>query len=234
MRTVQGDLEAALTELFDADAPVVSYAAGRTDAGVHALGQVMSVPETPDNADLAKLRDSLNTMCGPHIAVQACARAAPDFHARFSARSRTYVYAILQRDHPDPFLAGTTLYHPKPLDIHAINEAAGHLLGPHDFISFGRVSEPDAPSERNLYELVCTRSGPIITIKARASSFIQQMVRSVVGILIQTGQGRRSPDEMPGILAARRRDAAGPVAAAHGLCLVSVEYDTGWSDPEVV
>ena len=226
VRTVQGDLETALTKLFAR--PVTSVGAGRTDAGVHAMGQVVSVKDAPDDLDHVKVRDSLNAMLAPAIAVHDCRAVPDDFHARFSARSRTYVYAILESRVPDPFLARTSLFHPEPLDLGAMNEGAGHLAGPHDFSSFGRVPEGQS-AERVLYELSCRRTGSVLRIKARANAFIQQMVRSLVGTLVQVGDGRRSPDEIPAVLAARDRAAAGPVAAPHGLCLVAVEYDDGWS-----
>lgn len=225
--TVQGAIEDALAKLFGRE--VQSVGAGRTDAGVHALGQVMSI-EAPDDIDPVKIWDSLNGMLAPAIAFTAVAPAGPDFHARFSARSRTYVYAVLEGAVPDPFLARTTLYHPEPLDLGAMNEAAGHLAGPHDFSSFGRVPEGQS-AERVLYELSVHRSGRMLRIKARANAFIQQMVRSLVGTLIQVGEGKRSPEEMATVLAARERAAAGPVVAPHGLCLVSVEYDDSWSRP---
>ncbi len=226
VRTVQGDLEDSLSKLFAH--PASSVGAGRTDAGVHAMGQVVTVKDAPDDLDVVKVRDSLNAMLGPSIAINDCRSAADDYHARFSARSRTYVYAILESRIPDPFLARTTLLHPEPLDLGAMNEAAGHLAGPHDFSSFGRVPEGQS-AERVLYELSCRRAGNLVRIKARANAFIQQMVRSLVGTLVQVGEGRRSPDEMIRILWAADRAAAGPVAPPHGLCLVSVEYDDGWS-----
>jgi tRNA pseudouridine38-40 synthase len=229
VRTVQGDLEDALGRLFGAEASTV--VAGRTDAGVHALGQVVSCAEAPDDLDPIKIRDSLNAMLAPSIAVKGCSSAAEDFHARFSARSRTYVYAILQYETPDPFLARTTLFHPEPLDVDRMNEAAARLQGPHDFSSFGRVPEPDASAERILYELRCFQEGRLVKVRARANAFIQQMVRSLVGTLLHVGEGKRAPEEMDEILEARDRAAAGPVAAPHGLCLVSVEYDEGWSVP---
>jgi tRNA pseudouridine38-40 synthase len=227
VRTVQGDLENALTKLCGAE--ITTVAAGRTDAGVHAIGQVVSVFGAHDDLDPVKVRDSLNGMLHPSIAVAACSPAPEDFNARFSALSRTYLYAILQADVPDPFLAPTSLFHPEPLDLDAMNEAAGHLVGAHDFSSFGRLPQPDAPGERVLFELRATREKGLIRLRARANAFLQQMVRSLVGTLVQVGEGRRAPDDMSQALAARDRAAAGPVAAPHGLCLVSVEYPDGWS-----
>lgn len=229
VRTVQGDIEAALGKLLGSEPRTA--VAGRTDAGVHAVGQVMSVADVSDDVDLGRLRDTLNAMLAPSIAVWTVAAASDDFSARFSARSRTYVYAILTGSVPDPFLARTTLYHPADLDVAAMNEAAGHLVGPNDFSSFGRVPEPDAPAERLLFELRCSREGRLIRVRARANSFIQQMVRSLVGTLLQVGEGKTDPSELPLILQARDRSAAGPVVAPHGLCLVSVEYDDGWKAP---
>ncbi|CAN5636673.1 tRNA pseudouridine(38-40) synthase TruA [soil metagenome] len=229
MRTVQGDIESALSRLFAR--PVTTACAGRTDAGVHALAQVMTTEDGIDGVDLAKLRGALNGMCGPAIAFASCREAPAGFHARFSARSRTYVYALLEGDVPDPFLARTTLHHPRVLDLAAMNEAAGHLVGKHDFSSFGRAPEAGASAERALFELGCARAGRLVRVRARANAFIQQMVRSLTGTLIEVGEGKRSPDDIPDVVRARDRSAAGPVAPAHGLCLVAVEYDEGWSSP---
>lgn len=226
--TVQGVLEAALSKLTGRE--VVATGAGRTDAGVHALGQVVSVPDLPDELDVEDLRRRLNLLCGAAIAVHAARRLPDDFDARFSARSRTYVYALSDAPVRDPFLVGTVLFHNAALDVDAMNEAAGHLTGTHDFAAFGRVEEGKA-STRNLFELRCTRDGDLIRIRARANAFIQQMVRSLVGTLIHVGERRLDPDVMPAILAGGDRSAAGPVAPPHALCLVAVEYDEGWSAP---
>ncbi len=190
----------------------------------------MGAPGVADDTDLSRLQLSLNRLCSPSIAVNRIIRAPEDWHARFNARSRTYVYAVLHAPVHDPWLTGTSLHHPGELDIAAMNEACGHLVGAHDFSSFGRVAGGLSP-ERNLWELRWAQSGHLLRLRARASSFIGQMVRSLVGTLISVGEGRRSPDDMPAILASRDRSAAGPVSPAHALCLVSVEYDAGWSRP---
>ena len=185
----------------------------------------------PEDTDPVKVRDSLNVMCGPSISVHRSAIVPDDFNARFDARSRTYVYAILEGREPDPFLAATTLHHAEPLDLHSMNEAAGHLLGPHDFASFGRPPSPGGSTERILFRLAASRKGRVVRVEARANAFIQQMVRSLVGTLVQVGEGRLSPSVMPEVLAARDRAAAGPVAPPQGLCLVAVEYDGEWAVP---
>jgi tRNA pseudouridine38-40 synthase len=226
--TVQGTLEVALSKLAGRD--VVTTGAARTDTGVHALGQVVSVPDFPGLSDVEDLRRRLNAICGPAVAVHAASAVPDDFDARFSARSRTYVYALSDAPVHDPFLARTVLFHNAALDVDAMNEAAGHLAGAHDFAAFGRVGEGKT-SVRNLFELRCTRAGHLIRVRARANAFIQQMVRSLVGTLIHVGEGRLDPGAIPGILEGRDRAAAGPVAPPHGLCLVAVEYDEGWSAP---
>lgn len=235
--TVQGSLEDALSKL--AGREVATSGAGRTDAGVHALGQVVTVPDVPEGIDLEDLVRRLNAMCGPSIAVHTARVVPDDFDARFSARSRTYVYALSDGRIHDPFLVRTVFFAARPrgtegdllLDVDRMNEAAGHLVGRHDFASFGRVEE-GATAERTLFELRATRDAQrpeLIRVKARANAFIQQMVRSLAGTLVHVGQGRLAPEAMPSILAAKDRAAAGPVAPPHGLCLVSVEYDEGWS-----
>ena len=229
---MQGDVDTALARLFRR-AEIITVGAGRTDAGVHALGQVMTTADAPDDFDAVKLRNALNALCGPQVAFTACRPVDEAFHARFSARSRLYNYAILESVTPDPFLARTTLHHPQPLSVEAMNEAAGHLVGQHDFSSFGRVAE-GASAERTLFELRAYRSGPLVRIRARANAFIQQMVRSIVGTLVETGEGKRNPDDVGATLAARDRAAAGPVAPPQGLCLVSVDYEEGWSIPPQV
>jgi tRNA pseudouridine38-40 synthase len=217
-----------LSELLGRE--VLTTGAGRTDAGVHALGQVVSVPGVPHGTDADDLLRRLNLLCAPAIAVHAVRVVPDDFDARYNARSRTYVYALSDAAVHDPFLARTVVFHKGGLDVDAMNEAAGHLTGPHDFAAFGRVEEGKT-SVRNLFELRCTRSGHLIRVRARANAFIQQMVRSLVGTLIQVGEGRLEPGSMPAILGGRERAAAGPVAPPHGLCLVAVEYDDGWSTP---
>ena len=231
-RTVQGDLEAALTRMFGAEPTI--HVAGRTDAGVHASGQVLSIPDAPDGIDTGRVRTSLNTMCGPSIAVKAVTEVPEKWHARFDARSRTYVYAIHNSPVHDPFLIRTAWFRPVPLDIQAMNEAGGHLLGEHDFLSFGRLRNVESTAVRTLFQLEFASAGPVIRMRVRATSFIQQMVRSLAGTLVEVGEGRRDPGSLPAILAARDRGAAGQVAPPHGLCLVGVQYDQGWSGAPAV
>lgn len=221
VRTVQGTLEEALAMVLGAG--VRTSGAGRTDAGVHALGQVVSFEPTGEIQDPAGLRRRLNAICGPEIAVLDVARAPEGFDARRSAVARTYEYAILIRDVHDPFSRHTAWHHPAELDVGAMVKAAEALPGERDFSSFGRVEEGRSPVRR-LESVEVDREGDLVVIRATAGSFIQQMVRSIVGTLVRVGEGEINPDEMGAILEARNRSAAGPVAPPHGLFLVSVSY----------
>lgn len=218
--TVQGSIEDALSKLFGED--IRTSVAGRTDAGVHALGQVMSFTAR-EGKDVNDLRYRLNAMCGPAIAVLSVDIAPEGFDARFSAEARTYEYGIFTRDVHDPFSRHITLHHPEPLDVDLMLKGAAALLGEHEFDSFGRI-EDDKTSVRRIESINIEREGDLITIRITANSYLQQMVRSIVGTLIKVGIGKIHPDEVGAILAAKDRSKAGPVAPPHGLFLVSVSY----------
>ncbi|HVL51458.1 MAG TPA: tRNA pseudouridine(38-40) synthase TruA [Actinomycetota bacterium] len=220
VETVQGTIETALRKVLGS--PIVTSGAGRTDAGVHALGQVMSFNVEGD-VDAGSLMLRLNSMCGPQIAILGVEPAPDGFDARFSASSRTYEYGIFTRQVPDPFARHTTWHFPYPLDRDLMAKAASCLLGEHAFDAFGRVEEGRSPVRR-VESIDIEHDGDLTTIRITANSFIQQMVRSIVGTLVQVGTGKTSPDEMDRILHSRDRAQAGPVAPPHGLFLISVEY----------
>ncbi|HYR61821.1 MAG TPA: tRNA pseudouridine(38-40) synthase TruA [Actinomycetota bacterium] len=219
--TVQGKLEEALSAVLRT--PVVTTGAGRTDAGVHALGQVMSFTVGATLQDLPALQRHLNGICGPHIAVLDVAEAPAGFDARFSASSRTYEYAIFTREVHDPFSRHVAWHHPDPLDAESMHAAAHALLGTHDFSSFGRVPEGATPV-RNLLSISVERTDDLVVIRVTANAFIQQMVRSIVGTLVKVGEGKQPPSWVAEVLEARDRAAAGPVAPPQGLFLVEVDY----------
>jgi tRNA pseudouridine38-40 synthase len=220
-RTVESTFEAAL-QRFLGSAPKLSVA-GRTDAGVHARGQVVSfaVAEPPE---LARMRRALNAMLAPEVVVLD-ARPAPDgFDARRSATAREYGYRIDVGEVPDPFTAAFVWHRPGELALAPMRAAARHLVGEHDFASFCRAPKDGAPTVRRLERLAVSRAGDRIEISARANAFLHQMVRSLVGTLVAFGEGRIDPDDVPSILAARDRSRAGPVAPPHGLTLERVVY----------
>lgn len=221
VETVEGKLTDALNKVSGEELKL--SVAGRTDAGVHALGQVVSFRTKEPLRDIGSLPGKLTTMCGPSIAVNSAEEVAEGFDARFSALSRTYEYAVLSRELPDPFSRHTTWHHPSVLDVGAMRKAAELLVGEHDFSSFGRVMDAKSPV-RTIETLEVLEEGDLILIRVMANSFIQQMVRSLVGTLIKVGESSMSPDDMQLVLEAKDRAAAGPVAPPHGLFLVSVSY----------
>ena len=203
---------------------VTLTAAGRTDAGVHALGQVahcdLTKPVTPDT-----LRDALNAHLRPApISILSTEPAAPDFHARFDAVRRSYRYRILDRRAPPAVMRGRVWHVPRALNVAAMHEAAQHLTGQHDFTTF-RAAECQARSPvKTLDQLSVRREGECVLIDAVARSFLHHQIRSIAGSLKQVGDGKWMPGHIAQILAARNRAACGPVAPPDGLYLMRVDY----------
>jgi tRNA pseudouridine38-40 synthase len=223
--TVAGTLRAALERVLRTEVELTG--AGRTDTGVHAWGQVASFDAPADGLDLARLQRSVNGLCGPAIVVRSVEVAAPDFDARFSARWRQYRYRILNRDVPDPFLAPTTWYVEPSLDLHLLTLACDPLIGEHDFSSFCRRRRGDVEQTLVRRVLDARWSIPepdIVQFEIEATAFCHQMVRSIVGLLVEVGQGRRTPGDVMEVLRARDRSRAGQLAPPHGLCLWEVGY----------
>lgn len=198
--------------------------AGRTDAGVHALGQVAHLDLTnPTTVDI--LRDALNAhLRAVPIVILSAEIAAPEFHARFDAIKRVYRYQILDRRAPPAVSRGRVWHVPRPLDAAAMHEAAQHLIGKHDFTTF-RAAECQAKSPVKTLELLSVRrEGEKIMIEAEARSFLHHQIRSIAGSLKLVGDGKWPPSRLAQILAARERSACGPVAPPEGLYLVRVAY----------
>jgi tRNA pseudouridine38-40 synthase len=220
--SVQEALETAFAQ-FCGDAIAVR-GAGRTDAGVHALGQVAHV-DLPREADPEVICNAVNHYLRPHaIALVAAAAAPPGFDARLSAIARIYRYRMLNRRAP-PALDRARVWHvTAPLDLVAMQAGAAHLVGHHDFTTF-RDSQCQAKSPvKTLDALDIARCGDEIRIEARARSFLHHQVRNIAGTLKLVGAGRWRPDDVARALAARDRRAGGPTAPAHGLCLIEIRY----------
>lgn len=220
--SVQAALEAAIQGFCGAAVSV--HAAGRTDAGVHALGQVVSFDLAKDVAT-DTLRDALNAHLRPAaVAVLSAQVAAPDFHARFSALGRAYRYRIVNRRAPLALEKGRAWFVPQPLDAAAMHEAAQVLIGSHDFTSF-RASECQAKTPvKTLDALEVTRQGEVISITVRARSFLYNQVRILAGTLKLVGEGKWSREDLAAALAARDRTAAGRTAPPEGLYFLGVTY----------
>jgi tRNA pseudouridine38-40 synthase len=220
--TVQGVLTAAVEALSGEKANV--QGAGRTDAGVHARGQVAHVDLAKD-WDVDTIRDALNAHLRPHpVAVLAAERAADDFNARTSAIKRHYLYRIVNRRADLTLDAGNAWRVPRPLDGAAMHAAAQRLVGKHDFTTF-RSTECQAKSPlKTLDVLSVERNGDAIDVRASARSFLHSQVRSIVGSLVAVGDGKWSADDLTRALAARDRTACGQVAPSDGLYLMRVDY----------
>jgi tRNA pseudouridine38-40 synthase len=217
LRTVQGVLEEALGRLLGG-VPRLSVG-GRTDAGVHARGQVVSFVADDDPE---RLQRGLNGMLAPEVVVTGARRAPEGFDARRSARAREYRYRVRTAPWPDPFTSRYEWHRPGHPAIGRMRRAARLLEGEHDFASFCRGGQ--GATVRRLDRLAVQREGDLLVVRARAGGFLHQMVRSLVGTLVEAGDGRIDPGSMPEVLAARDRSAAGRVAPPHGLTLERVVY----------
>lgn len=220
LRTVQGELEAALATVLRE--PVQLTVAGRTDTGVHALGQVASfVTSTEIRRDLAR---RLNGVGPDDIAVTAASAVEDGFDARSSAKSRSYRYRLLARSAPSPFEQGRALWWPHRLDLDVLEACAAALPGNHDFTAFTPTQTDHVRFDRDILHAAWEQEGDILTFRITADAFMRNMVRILVGTMLEVGGGRRSPDSFTKLLAGAPRTEAGETAPPHGLCLESVSY----------
>ncbi len=223
-RSVQAVVEAALLEITRESSRVTP--SGRTDAGVHALGQVAHF-DSATRLEAAVLARGLNAVLPPDVAVLGVEQAASDFHARKDATGKLYVYRLLNREAPSPLCARYAWHVRTKLDVAAMAEAAAGVLGTHDFSAFrGAPGGIDAAmsARRTLYRLDVREQGDEIRIEADGRSFLRHMVRNLASTLVEVGQGRRPPADMAKVLESRDRANAAATAPAHGLCLVRVRY----------
>ena len=219
-RTVQGVVEQALDRVLGS--PVVTTGAGRTDAGVHARHQVVSF-EIDDEVDPIRLARSLNGMLGPEVVVESVRKADDTFNARFSARWRQYRYLVLNAALADPLNRHSCWHVAEPLDLLAMNEAALGLVGEHDFASFCR-GRPGGSTTRNVLTAAWSLDGPMTVFTISANAFCHQMVRSIVGLMVDVGKGRRQAGEVESVITAGDRSRAPNMAPPQGLILWEVGY----------
>jgi tRNA pseudouridine38-40 synthase len=224
-RTVEGVLRDALGRVLRVDDLSLSCA-GRTDAGVHAWGQVVSVPVDGDaDLDPERVAHAVTRQLGPEVVVRAAALVDRDFDARHSARWRAYRYTIVNRPAPDPFLARTAWWVPEPLDLRLLRLGADPFLGEHDFATFCRKGPAGSTTVRRVLESCWHDLGDgVLRYDITATAFCWQMVRSIVGTLVDVGAGKLRAGDLLQRLHARDRNAAGRVGAPHGLCLWEVGY----------
>lgn len=226
--TVQDALEAALRQI--AGVPVNSVCAGRTDAGVHATGQVVHF-DAPVERPLSAWVRGANTFLPPTVAVRWAHPVDDGFHARFSAYGRCYRYLLINRPQRTGVWHGRAGWYHHPLDVERMQAAAALVLGEHDFSAF-RAADCQAKSARKtMRQATVRRCGEMIVFDFEAGAFLQHMVRNLVGSLVYIGQGKHLPEWMGELLAARERRLAAPTFSPAGLYLVGVKYEAHWGLP---
>ncbi len=220
LRTVQGELEAALaTVLREA---VQLTVAGRTDTGVHALGQVASfVTEAEVQKDLAR---RLNGIGPDDVGVTAANVAEDGFDARRDARSRSYLYRVLARSAPSPFEQGRALWWPHRIDLPSLQACASALEGTHDFTAFTPTQTDHVHFDRDIHAAIWDREGDLLTFRITADAFMRNMVRILVGTMLEVSSGRRTVENFTQLLEGAARSDAGDTAPPHGLYLEKVSY----------
>ena len=196
---------------------------GRTDAGAHAIGQCASF-HCQSTLPCSEILSQLRMHLPEDIGVLSCEEAPPRFHAWLNATAKTYEYRVWNSPEPCVFQRKYWYRLPVPLNLEAMEAAAAHLVGQHDFRSFCSNKKMKKSTVRTIYSLDIATMGPELRFTLRGDGFLYNMVRILVGTLLEVGMGRRSPAEIPGILEARNRETAGYTVPAHGLFLMEVEY----------
>ena len=221
VRTVQGVLEKALAKALQHGVRIKG--AGRTDAGVHAIGQVITA-QTEARIPVRRLVNALNDALPPSICIAGGEEVGEAFHPRYDAVGKLYSYRILNRREPSPFIGRYAWHIMATLDTEAMGRGAECLLGQHDFSAFEAAGSSVENKVRCLERLDCERHGEVVEIRALGDGFLYMMMRNIVGTLVEVGLGRLEPEAIAEILASGDRGNAGPTAPPRGLCLVRVDY----------
>lgn len=223
-RTVQGEIERALQKMHDGKR-VRIYASGRTDTGVHAKGQVIHF-ETPLSIPVQNWKKALNSLFPDDIYVHDIKQVTADFHAQFDAIAKEYRYFVLQNEEKDVFRRNYVFHYPYRLDLEKIERACQLFKGTHDFTSFCAAGSSVKGSKvRTLYEVRCEQKRDEFMFVLRGNGFLYNMVRIIVGVLLDVGSGRLEPEEIPKLIAAKDRTKVGKTAPANGLFLWKVIYE---------
>lgn len=221
-RTVQIEIEKILLKLTKE--PIVIHASGRTDAGVHATGQVFHF-STHSSIPVDRFPLAMNTILPKDIVILTAREVDPSFHARHAARRKTYLYTIDTGKFPAVLGRQYRLHHPQKLDFAAMQQGLTYIVGEHDFTSYTSTKSTKAHHVRTIYDATLEQEGDFWTLSVTGNGFTYNMVRAIMGTLLWVGQGKKQPIDMKLILDACDRSLAGPTALAHGLVLAEVEYD---------
>ena len=222
--TIQEVLEKALASFFDRKVKIAA-ASGRTDAGVHAVGQIVNFKISSAH-NLWQIQKGLNALLPPSVVVKAIKEVPADFHARYSARSKIYEYRIWNHSCRSPLIAGCSFHVPSSLDIAAMRKAAKTVVGKHDFRSFTSVSalKKGTSCVRTIKRFQIKRQGHLIVMLVEADGFLYHMVRNMAGTLLEVGRGKRKSGDIAAILKAKDRRFSGMTAPSEGLTLIKVSY----------
>jgi tRNA pseudouridine38-40 synthase len=230
--TIQGEIVNVLRRITQEG--VVLHGAGRTDAGVHALGQVGSF-RTQSALSPGEFQRALNALLPPTIRIVNAEEVGPDFHARWAARSKTYRYRLYRGKVVPPALWRYVLHYPFPLDEDAMREAAARFVGTHDFASFAASTgseedDKERSAEREIYSTELARSpdNEELLFTVRGRSFLRYMVRKMVGTLLDVGRGKLKPADIDCLYELKDRSKSGPTVPSQGLCMISVEHEESW------
>ncbi len=219
--SIQATIESGLREILQEKVKLI--ASGRTDAGVHALAQVANF-HTRSKLPLERIQKALNSLIPRDISITKIELAPDDFHSRFSAKSKLYRYTILARPHHSAFLKNQVYFMPFPIDVLLMQKEARVLLGRHNFKSFQATQKKERNPFKTIKRVKIVKSADLLTIDIEADGFLYNMVRNIVGTLVEIGRGRRAPGSLKKILLSKDRKLAGPNAPARGLALLKVKY----------
>lgn len=228
-RTIQGELERVIGMLVDADVTV--HGSGRTDAGVHAEGQVANVHLAAGKFTPEKLKMAINGNLWRDIRILKCDNAPDDFHARFSAKSKTYLYRVINAPVMSPFWRRFAAHESRPLDVARMNDVARHLLGEHDWTAFASAKADGESRVRTITDVTVESKwderarGSLVELRITSGGFLRYMVRSIVGTLLEIGRGEKDSDTIQTAIVTGDRNLAGKTASAAGLTLLRVDYD---------
>jgi tRNA pseudouridine38-40 synthase len=219
--TIQGKIEAVLSKMVGE--PVEIVGSSRTDAGVHALGQVANFKAAVDLSE-AKIKEYLNHYLPRSISVVKVTVTSERFHARYHAKAKTYLYKIWNEAHGNPFMRKYTMHVERRLDLEKMRDACQYFIGEHDFAVYANAKSTKKDTVRNIYSLDVEEDAGMIQIRICGTGFLYNMARKMVGTLIEVGLGDKEAEAIPGILLAKERSGTGGIADAGGLYLEKIEY----------
>jgi tRNA pseudouridine38-40 synthase len=219
--SIQTTIESSLRKILQEKVKLI--ASGRTDAGVHALAQVANF-HTRSKMPLERMQLSLNSMLPRDISITKVEQVLDDFHSRFSAKTKLYRYTILARPHHSAFLKNQVYFMPFPIDVRLMQKEARALLGRHNFKAFQATQKKERNPIKTIKRIKINKTADLLTIDIEADGFLYNMVRNIVGTLVEIGRGRRALGSLKKILLSKDRKLAGPTAPAQGLALIRVSY----------